>query len=267
MAPQRGRRQHRHHGGGEGADPERASANSASCAAAKTARWPSSAASIHSSDLMLYPPPAGKDGFLATNSLLAFTAVLTRAYASEFGADADWDDDAAAYLEALLVEASGAVAAWEAADGARSGCGRPPLSCTALPPGSAPWTSNPNSPKRPSATCRSRTTAISPTAVIIGLPSAGRRAGVLAFITKGDQVPRGANTQAHSGRYSPKHALSSPMGRALVLWHRWWRRYGSRGGPGSRAALIQAAQACPSSDASSTTFPCPCRAAAPRRVA
>ena len=65
-------------------------------------------------DLMLYPPPAGKDGFLATNSLFAFTAVLTRAYAGEFGADADWDD-AAAYLKALLVEASGEVAAWEAA--------------------------------------------------------------------------------------------------------------------------------------------------------
>lgn len=65
-------------------------------------------------DLLLYPPPAGKDGFLATNSLLAFTAVLTRAYAGEFGADADWDD-AAAHLETLLGEANSAVGAWEAA--------------------------------------------------------------------------------------------------------------------------------------------------------
>lgn len=65
-------------------------------------------------DLLLYPPPAGKDGFLATNSLLAFTAVVTRAYAGEFGADADWDD-ATEHLEALLGEASGTVTAWEAA--------------------------------------------------------------------------------------------------------------------------------------------------------
>ena len=43
-------------------------------------------------DLLLYPPPAGKDGFLATNSLLGFTALLTRTYAAEFGADADWPD-------------------------------------------------------------------------------------------------------------------------------------------------------------------------------
>lgn len=65
-------------------------------------------------DLLLCPPPAGKDGFLATNSLLAFTAVLTRAYANEFGANADWDDTTA-HLEALLREASGVVDAWEAA--------------------------------------------------------------------------------------------------------------------------------------------------------
>jgi len=43
------------------------------------------AAREHSfADLLLYEPPAGKDGFLATNSLLAFAAVLTRAYVSEF---------------------------------------------------------------------------------------------------------------------------------------------------------------------------------------
>ena len=41
-------------------------------------------------DLLIYPPPAGKDGFLATNSLLGFTALLTRAYAAEFGGEADW---------------------------------------------------------------------------------------------------------------------------------------------------------------------------------
>lgn len=35
-------------------------------------------------DLILHEPPAGKDGFLATNSLLAFVTLLTRAYSSEF---------------------------------------------------------------------------------------------------------------------------------------------------------------------------------------
>lgn len=42
-------------------------------------------------DLLIYAPPAGKDGFLATNSLLGFAALLTRAYVTEFGNDADWD--------------------------------------------------------------------------------------------------------------------------------------------------------------------------------
>jgi hydroxymethylpyrimidine pyrophosphatase-like HAD family hydrolase len=36
-------------------------------------------------DLLIYEPPAGKDGFLATNSLLGFVALLARAYAEEFG--------------------------------------------------------------------------------------------------------------------------------------------------------------------------------------
>jgi hydroxymethylpyrimidine pyrophosphatase-like HAD family hydrolase len=35
-------------------------------------------------DLAIYPPPAGKDGFLATNSLLGFAAILSRAYTDEF---------------------------------------------------------------------------------------------------------------------------------------------------------------------------------------
>ena len=36
-------------------------------------------------DLILHEPPAGKDGFLATNSLLAFVTLLARAYSGEFG--------------------------------------------------------------------------------------------------------------------------------------------------------------------------------------
>lgn len=42
-------------------------------------------------DLLLFPPPAGKDGFLATNSLLAFIAVLVRAYLLEFGRTEEWE--------------------------------------------------------------------------------------------------------------------------------------------------------------------------------
>jgi hydroxymethylpyrimidine pyrophosphatase-like HAD family hydrolase/fructoselysine-6-P-deglycase FrlB-like protein len=34
-------------------------------------------------DLLIYEPPAGKDGFLATNSLLGFVTLLARAYAEE----------------------------------------------------------------------------------------------------------------------------------------------------------------------------------------
>ena len=63
-------------------------------------------------DLLLYPPPAGKDGFLATNSLLGFTALLTRAYASEFGSDSDWPD-AVACLKRLLQDPAGALRSWD----------------------------------------------------------------------------------------------------------------------------------------------------------
>tara|TARA_R110002049_G_scaffold293970_4_gene479864 strand:- start:6525 stop:8465 length:1941 start_codon:yes stop_codon:yes gene_type:complete len=42
-------------------------------------------------DLHIFPPPAGKDGFLATNSLLGFTGLLQRAYTSLFGQPEDWD--------------------------------------------------------------------------------------------------------------------------------------------------------------------------------
>ena len=65
-------------------------------------------------DLLLYPPPAGKDGFLATNSLLGFTALLTRAYATEFGSDTDWQDTIDC-LEPLLPNSTATLEAWEAA--------------------------------------------------------------------------------------------------------------------------------------------------------
>jgi hydroxymethylpyrimidine pyrophosphatase-like HAD family hydrolase len=43
-------------------------------------------------DLLLFPPPAGKDGFLATNSLMGFAALLARAYTSVFEPNASWEE-------------------------------------------------------------------------------------------------------------------------------------------------------------------------------
>ena len=64
-------------------------------------------------DLLLYSPPAGRDGFLATNSLFGFAALLTRAYAAEFGSDSDWRD-AVDHLKPLLTDAAAAPEIWEA---------------------------------------------------------------------------------------------------------------------------------------------------------
>lgn len=64
-------------------------------------------------DLLPFPPPVGKDGFLATNSLLGFTTLLARAYASEFGDDVEWR----ATLELVragIAELSSLSAEWEA---------------------------------------------------------------------------------------------------------------------------------------------------------
>ena len=65
-------------------------------------------------ELLFYSSPAGKDGFLATNSLLGFTALLTRAYAAEFGSDTDWKDTVD-WLEPLLPVTADASVAWEEA--------------------------------------------------------------------------------------------------------------------------------------------------------
>ena len=65
-------------------------------------------------DLLVYPPPTGKDGFLATNSLFGFSALLTRAYATELGSETDWRE-VVGYLEPLLSDTSAASKAWEAA--------------------------------------------------------------------------------------------------------------------------------------------------------
>lgn len=64
-------------------------------------------------DLLVYELPAGKDGFLATNSLFGFAALLTRAYADAFCAADDWHD-AVSCLEPLLLEGAPIVKGWEA---------------------------------------------------------------------------------------------------------------------------------------------------------
>lgn len=62
-------------------------------------------------DLLIAPPPSGKDGFLATNSLLGFISLLARAYASAHDANREWDR-AVVVIDQLLSEKSDAVAFW-----------------------------------------------------------------------------------------------------------------------------------------------------------
>ena len=63
-------------------------------------------------DLLIYAPPGGKDGFLATNSLLGFSAILARAYAAEYQCDQDWHE-AHQQLLAFLPPDSPEIAAWQ----------------------------------------------------------------------------------------------------------------------------------------------------------
>ena len=62
-------------------------------------------------DRLVYPPPAGKDGFLATNSVLGFTALLARAFSEEYDSGAEWND-VLEKVEPLLQNTSGTVAEW-----------------------------------------------------------------------------------------------------------------------------------------------------------
>jgi fructoselysine-6-P-deglycase FrlB-like protein len=64
-------------------------------------------------DLLIFPLPAGKDGFLATNSLLGFITLLARAYAAEFAA-ADPRRSATEIVQKALDSSSDTVATWEA---------------------------------------------------------------------------------------------------------------------------------------------------------
>lgn len=68
-------------------------------------------------DLLLFPPPAGKDGFLATNSLVGFAALLARAYISVFEPNVSWEE-VAATVEPYADISSGQVQSWRnAAEG------------------------------------------------------------------------------------------------------------------------------------------------------
>ncbi|RVG07967.1 sucrose-6-phosphate hydrolase [Sinorhizobium meliloti] len=68
-------------------------------------------------DLLLFPPPAGKDGFLATNSLLGFSALLARAYTSAFNPNASWEG-VTSTVEPYGDTSSGQVQSWRnAAEG------------------------------------------------------------------------------------------------------------------------------------------------------
>ena len=62
-------------------------------------------------DLLLFPPPTGKDGFLATNSLLGFIAVLVRAYLLELGRVEEWEAVQASVAPLLNAE-SGQIENW-----------------------------------------------------------------------------------------------------------------------------------------------------------
>jgi fructoselysine-6-P-deglycase FrlB-like protein len=55
-------------------------------------------------DLLVYPPPAGKDGFLATNSLLAFVTLLAKAYLEVFGTGAETWEGCAKQIQQFMDE-------------------------------------------------------------------------------------------------------------------------------------------------------------------
>lgn len=53
-------------------------------------------------DLHIFPPPAGKDGFLATNSLFGFSGLIERAYAALFQQTEVWNDTADVLRRTIL---------------------------------------------------------------------------------------------------------------------------------------------------------------------
>ena len=59
----------------------------------------------------VHTPPGGKDGFLATNSLLGFSGLLARTYSEIFDTGSEWAN-AKAYISQLVDEQSQTVCGW-----------------------------------------------------------------------------------------------------------------------------------------------------------
>lgn len=64
-------------------------------------------------DPQVHTPPGGKDGFLATNSLLGFSGLLARAYCEIFDTGSEWSN-AKSYISQLVDELSETVCSWRA---------------------------------------------------------------------------------------------------------------------------------------------------------
>ncbi|WP_299592633.1 HAD hydrolase family protein [uncultured Tateyamaria sp.] len=58
-------------------------------------------------DLHIFPPPAGKDGFLATNSLFGFSGLIQRAYTLLFQNEKTWNDTADAIRRTIGASVDG----------------------------------------------------------------------------------------------------------------------------------------------------------------
>lgn len=65
------------------------------------------------SDLITFDPPSGKDGFLATNSLLGFATLLTRAYLKEYCPDKGEWERIMSVVEPLLKPSAPTVVNWK----------------------------------------------------------------------------------------------------------------------------------------------------------
>lgn len=63
-------------------------------------------------DLLVFSPPSGKDGFLATNTLFGATALLTRAYGTIESATSTWGADGPASVVDATDASSRLVASW-----------------------------------------------------------------------------------------------------------------------------------------------------------
>ena len=172
-------------------------------------------------DLLLYPPPAGKDGFLATNSLLGFIALLTRAYADVFGSDDDWRETVDC-LDPLLPDTAAAPEAWKEATAPL--WTRPTTLVLHGPSTRVGAVDLDRSSRRPrSVTFRSPTTATSPTVDITGSPSGARRAPCSP--SSRTRTARSPSVRSICfPRTFPRHGLRSTAVRTPRCWLRCSRR-------------------------------------------